>query len=156
MQSLFAAQTREEAEQLADRVMDAELDVVCPHDDAPLQVCGHCGGTAVNPDVDPSGPTRVPGSDATGGGGDDDGVWAPGLACAVCAASEHPGYERVCVRDHTMGATFHVDGQWRTSDDRRTLTKLDALERVLAHDGPDAALAVVRAWRDEISGDDIP
>lgn len=146
--TLFAATDVEEATRIVDRVMDADLSAVCPSDPARLSQCSNCQGALVNPAdaTDISGPHP---------GGSD---WTPGEACAVCANSEHPGYEMPCAREHTAGATIHSDGRWLTTESRQIIQLLERLQSMLEHEGPAATKELIAESLADIKNDqdDVP
>lgn len=123
---MFVARDRAEAEELMDRIMDAELAIVCPEDDARLVPCPHCNGTLVNPVSD---------DDETDDDATDDSRWAVGKPCVGCTDSPHPGFSMECARAHTASASIRDEGDWLSTEERR-LVKL--LNRILAAvDGED-------------------
>lgn len=130
---IFTAFDQEEAESLLDRIMDAELEIVCPSDRARLEVCSHCHGTLENP-----GEEKMKEADQ------EETDWAPGKPCAICATSDYPGYEMPCAREHTSGATIHPDGNWLTGEDRRKQALLAKLLDTLENSGPQSAKELIK------------
>lgn len=145
LQTLFIASNREEATTLLDRLLDEVLAVVCPADMARLVTCSHCEGTLVNPPEDPDGcegPVLEAGLNLNADSYSAS-RWAPGLPCAICADSEHPGQEMPCAREHTEGAAIHADEHWLSGEDRRLRSLLLGLLEALDCGDPDAARNIV-------------
>lgn len=137
--TLFLASTTEEAEEILDSLMEAELAIVCPEDIGRLVECSHCHGSLVNPSEESE--ERVESQKES----QEDAKWAPGSPCAVCTETGHPGQEMPCAREHTSSATIHPDGDWLTGEDRRTYALLTEIKTALDSNGPEEAQALLEA-----------